>query len=200
MGRPSRHAQDLWRHNPGPDANRFVLPNADANNAKSDHSWGYAYRNCAFLGPVHADADAKAHTYTAPTPTPSPTPTPPFGLLYNPLGPDRDCGDFNTWQQANDFFLSAGGPVLDRHRLDGDNDGVPCESLPGAPSSSTPTATATPSGLLYDPNGPNRDCGDFPTWRQAQDFYVAAGGPGSDRHRLDGDKDGVACESRPGAP
>ncbi len=39
----------------------------------------------------------------------------------------------------------------------------------------------------------DRDCRDFSTWEEAQAFYEAAG-PG-DPHRLDGDKDGVACES-----
>ena len=48
---------------------------------------------------------------------------------YDPSGPDRDCGDFNTWREANDFFLAAGGPNRDPHRLDGDGDGVHCESL-----------------------------------------------------------------------
>ena len=49
--------------------------------------------------------------------------------------------------------------------------------------------------LPYDPNGPDRDCGDFRTQSQAQRFFEAAG-PG-DPHRLDGDGDGVACESLP---
>ncbi|MCI0837946.1 MAG: thermonuclease family protein [Chloroflexi bacterium] len=48
---------------------------------------------------------------------------------YDPSGPDRDCGDFSTWREANDFFVAAGGPAKDPHRLDGDGDGVPCESL-----------------------------------------------------------------------
>ena len=39
---------------------------------------------------------------------------------------------------------------------------------------------------------PDRDCGDFRTWAEAQRFYEAVG-PG-DPHRLDGDRDGVACE------
>jgi endonuclease YncB( thermonuclease family) len=47
--------------------------------------------------------------------------------------------------------------------------------------------------LPYDPDGPDRDCGDFSSQRQAQAFYEAAG-PG-DPHRLDGDDDGRACES-----
>ena len=53
----------------------------------------------------------------------------------------------------------------------------------------------------FAPNGPDRDCGDFRTWQEAQAFYLAAGGPGSDRHRLDGGgAPGVACEALPGAP
>tara|TARA_Y100000817_G_C16615954_1_gene437359 strand:- start:382 stop:651 length:270 start_codon:yes stop_codon:yes gene_type:complete len=50
-------------------------------------------------------------------------------VIYDPNGPDRDCGDFTNWNDANNFFIAAGGPSIDRHRLDGDNDGIPCESL-----------------------------------------------------------------------
>ena len=72
-----------------------------------------------------------------------------------------------------------------------------------------PTATAIPTSpvgrrteepLRYDPNGPDRNCGDFDTWAEAQDFYEAAGGPETDGHRLDRDQNGIACESLPGAP
>jgi micrococcal nuclease len=69
--------------------------------------------------------------------------------------------------------------------------------------SASPTALGVApgaSGLLYDPAGPDRDCGDFPSWKDAQAFYEAAGGPSRDPHRLDRDGDGVACESRPGGP
>ncbi|MFC0523888.1 thermonuclease family protein [Pontibacillus salicampi] len=52
-------------------------------------------------------------------------------LKYNPNGPDRDCGDFDTHAEAQAFFEAAGGPASDPHRLDGnDNDGLACESLP----------------------------------------------------------------------
>lgn len=40
--------------------------------------------------------------------------------------------------------------------------------------------------------GGDRDCGDFRSWREAQVFYEQAGS--GDPHRLDGDKDGIACE------
>ncbi len=70
----------------------------------------------------------------APTPFPTDPPTPqPSNLRYDPGGPDRNCGDFDTWRQAQDFFIAAGGPEEDPHGLDGNNDGVACESLPGAP-------------------------------------------------------------------
>jgi hypothetical protein len=71
--------------------------------------------------------------------------------------------------------------------------------VPAQTPGSKPTP-ATPDNLLYDPSGPDRDCGDFPTWQAAQAFYVAAGGPGQDPHRLDPDTDGLACETLPGAP
>ena len=38
---------------------------------------------------------------------------------------------------------------------------------------------------------------DFATQREAQRFYLAAGGPVWDTHRLDGDRDGIACELLP---
>ena len=70
---------------------------------------------------------------------------------------------------------------------------------------SDPTAAPTPTprnsgnsvveGLRYDPNGPDRDCPDFRTWTEAQAFFVAAGGPGRDPHRLDRDRDGIPCEA-----
>ena len=49
---------------------------------------------------------------------------------YDPDGPDRDCGDFDTQREAQEFFKAAGGPTTDRHRLDADNDGIACETLP----------------------------------------------------------------------
>ena len=44
-------------------------------------------------------------------------------------------------------------------------------------------------------NDPDKDCGDFASQAEAQAFYEATGGPASDPHRLDGNDDGVACES-----
>ena len=71
----------------------------------------------------------------APQPTPVQPPTPPTAppaatLRYDPAGPDRDCGDFSSQAEAQAFFVAAGGPASDPHRLDRDGDGVVCESLP----------------------------------------------------------------------
>ncbi len=125
----------------------------------------------------------------APTPTPKPKDT-------------HNCSDFSTWSEAQSFYESEGGPGSDPHRLDRDGDGVACQSLPGAPggresTSSRPESTApTPTPKPKD----THNCSDFDTWSEAQDFYESEGGPASDPHRLDRDRDGVACQSLPGAP
>ena len=154
--------------------------------------------------------DGQAATLTA-TPTPAlasetvtPTPTPTAMPTTAPASPDRNCSDFDTWAEAQAFFEAEGGPETDRHRLDHDGDGIACESLPGAPGQAAPTPesripTPTP-GTVYDPDGPDRNCSDFDTWAEAQAFYEAAGGPESDPHGLDRDRNGIACESLPGAP
>ena len=68
----------------------------------------------------------------------------------------------------------------------------------------TPVAAPTPQTVMpetkYDPAEPDRNCSDFDTWKEAQAFYEAAGGPDTDRHGLDRDGNGTACESLPGAP
>jgi len=44
--------------------------------------------------------------------------------------PDRDCSDFKTQSEAQQFFIEAGGPERDPHRLDRDGNGKVCETLP----------------------------------------------------------------------
>ncbi|MBD2232913.1 thermonuclease family protein [Phormidium tenue] len=68
-------------------------------------------------------------TPTAPPPiaTPSPvTPSPTTGSLPACVSSDCDCGDFATWEQAQAVLNASPG---DPHGLDGDSDGVACESL-----------------------------------------------------------------------
>lgn len=48
---------------------------------------------------------------------------------YDPFGEDRNCSDFKTQAEAQAFFIAAGGPTKDPHRLDGDGNGLVCESL-----------------------------------------------------------------------
>lgn len=52
-----------------------------------------------------------------------------YELRYDPNGPDRDCSDFSTQQEAQIFFEAAGGPYSDPHKLDSDGDGIACENL-----------------------------------------------------------------------
>lgn len=66
---------------------------------------------------------------------------------------------------------------------------------PAAPTQPEESELSATSSLAYDPAGPDRDCGDFATQAEAQAFFEAAGGPQEDPHRLDGEGDGIACES-----
>ncbi len=65
-----------------------------------------------------------------PTPAPDPEPAPGDDLPYDPSGPDRNCSDFATHDEAQRFYEAAGGPVSDPHRLDQDGNGIACEDLP----------------------------------------------------------------------
>ena len=66
-------------------------------------------------------------------------PTPPsLELKYDPVGVDRNCSDFTTWEEAQAFFLATED---DSHSLDQDGDKIACEDLPGAPVPVEPTPT-----------------------------------------------------------
>lgn len=43
---------------------------------------------------------------------------------------DYNCSDFATQQEAQTFFLKAGGISKDTNRLDGNKDGIACQDLP----------------------------------------------------------------------
>ncbi len=53
---------------------------------------------------------------------------------------DKNCSDFSTQRDAQEFYVKAGGPARDPHRLDGDSDGEVCESLPGRSRLNRPAA------------------------------------------------------------
>jgi hypothetical protein len=44
-----------------------------------------------------------------------------------------DCGDFATWAQAQAYYEFYFPHYGDVENLDADDDGIACESLPGAP-------------------------------------------------------------------
>lgn len=73
---------------------------------------------------------------------------------------------------------------------------VTTQAAPLRPSAAASSASSA-ANLRYEPFGPDRDCGDFATQREAQVFFAAAGGPANDRHRLDRDGDGRVCETLP---
>jgi len=65
-------------------------------------------------------------------------------------------------------------------------------------ATTAPANTNTNSGNSSNTyTGGDKDCGDFSTHAEAQAFFISQGGPGSDPHRLDQDKDGIACETLP---
>ena len=71
-------------------------------------------------------------TTTAPTTTSAATTTTTSAAPSNP-GNSKNCGDFSTWLEAQAWFDTYFPYYGDVGRLDGNNDGVACESLPGAP-------------------------------------------------------------------
>jgi micrococcal nuclease len=90
--------------------------------AHVDHNHGYHYEE-------KPEPEPKPEPMPEPEPEPQPEPEQNTNLKYDPNGPDRDCGDFDTHAEAQ-AFMEASGPS-DPHRLDGnDNDGLACESLP----------------------------------------------------------------------
>jgi hypothetical protein len=48
-------------------------------------------------------------------------------------GNTKNCSDFSTYAAAKAWFDTYFPYYGDVARLDGDNDGEPCESLPGGP-------------------------------------------------------------------
>lgn len=101
---------------------------------------------------------------------------------------DKDCGGFGSQAEAQDFFEANGGPGSDEHGLDADGDGQACDTHFGSEGGGDAAATVAASSIG------DKDCGDFGSQAEAQTFFTGNGGPASDRHRLDADDDGQACE------
>jgi len=70
----------------------------------------------------------------SPTPTPTPTPTPiptqpPTTSRPAYPGDSKNCGDFSSWREAQSWFEYYYPYYGDVAKLDGNNDGIACESL-----------------------------------------------------------------------
>lgn len=111
---------------------RFIAAEREAK-AANRGLWAACGR---FGAPVPTSTPTRTRALSNPTPiAPSGslggvTPGATGGLRYDPAGPDRNCTDFATQEEAQQFFIAAGGPQKDPHRLDADHDGIACESLP----------------------------------------------------------------------
>lgn len=108
---------------------------------------------------------------------------------------ERNCSDFDYQEDAQAVFDE---DPSDPNRLDDNDDGEACESLPrrseaeettAAEDEEAPATTPPPDSADDSMPGADRDCPDFPTQADAQ----AAMAPG-DPERLDADSDGIACE------
>ncbi|WP_410647176.1 excalibur calcium-binding domain-containing protein [Amycolatopsis sp. cmx-4-54] len=120
-----------------------------------------------------------------------------FALVEAPAIADLDCGDFRYQEDAQAELAK---DRSDPHRLDDDNDGIACETLPkrGTAPIETSTSTAPPVATEKPaPRSTDKDCADFPSQAAAQAELKK--NP-RDPHKLDVDHDGYACESRFGEP
>ena len=111
-----------------------------------------------------------------------------------------NCNDFQHRDEAEHFFEVYDSLGENRFGLDRDLDGRPCETLP--PLDSMSRVLNRLDRLWSDDArfAADANCSDFETWIEANEFFLQAGGPESDPHRLDNDSDGIPCESLPGAP
>ena len=111
-----------------------------------------------------------------------------------------NCNDFQHRDEAEHFFGAYDSKGDNRFGLDRDLDGRPCETLPPLDNI---TRVLNRLDRLWSDDArfaADANCADFETWIDANEFFLRAGGPDSDPHRLDGDNNGVPCESLPGAP
>ncbi|OLZ59744.1 excalibur calcium-binding domain-containing protein [Amycolatopsis keratiniphila] len=112
-----------------------------------------------------------------------------FALAEAPAIADLNCRDF---QYQEDAQAELEKDRSDPHNLDDDNDGIACETRPKRGTATSKTITPAPVPTFKD-----KDCADFPSQAAAQAELKK--NP-RDPHKLDGDHDGYACESRFGEP
>ncbi len=87
-------------------------------------------------GPAHVEQEFDAVRLNPPTTTTTVPPTTP--AVTSPLPPGnpgdtKNCSDFATYSQAKAWFDLYYPYYGDVAKLDGNNNLIPCEALPGAP-------------------------------------------------------------------
>lgn len=110
----------------------FVVPSTCVPSALISRLAALGTEHRILLGGTSALSTGVQSLTACASPAPTPTPTPPTKPA-NP-GDVRNCSDFQTYQQAYSWYITyVNAGYGDVAKLDADHDGIPCESLPGAP-------------------------------------------------------------------
>ncbi len=117
---------------------------------------------------------------------------------------------FFVWEKARIFMAIAFVTLLAAFGLEAtENDWDLGKLIETGSFQESKVARDTSGNILFDKEGnittdsstgksaDEYNCSDFETQQEAQIFFERLGGRGNDVNRLDGDKDGVACESLP---
>ena len=98
---------------------------------------------CAGSGPFSTPPPAPTSTTDPPSTTPI-EPTTTTDAIDTPANPGNsmDCSDFATYAEAEAWFDTYFPVYGDVARLDNDDNGQPCESLPGGPGVAGPVPQA----------------------------------------------------------
>ena len=83
----------------------------------------------------------------APSAAPIGTPSAELAKVSSTTAPtllDRNCPDFATQVDAQEFYIEAGGPDQDLHGVDPDHNGNACDEQSPSPVSSATVGTAPP--------------------------------------------------------
>lgn len=102
----------------------------------------------------------------------------------------------------NDFSLNSilnGNSMKDSKVMRDENGNVSRDSLGNVVTKlmRDKLGNVVPSGTAEAKYTDEYNCSDFKTQAEAQAFYDKAGGVAGDTNRLDGDKNGVACQDLP---
>ena len=148
--------------------------------------------------PTATSTPVPTATYT-PEPTPTPTPTVAPSPIVSPMPTHTPAPTVIPSPTATHTPAPVPTPIpTATHTPAPTHTPTPTPTFTPSPTAThTPMPTETPTPTAA-PSFEDRNCSDFDNWRAAQDFFEAAGD--GDPHGLDGNDDGVACESLPGAP